>query len=195
MTSELLADLIVHELWSIPADKWGFFFPAHIALWRFIRSTRPEVAPGMHDSRTRLFESRVRCSQARDAGPRERIALQQLLHPFPVHARALGAAVQPLLPRAADLDALPRGRSRRRRRLAADHPAPVTARTPAKVERRRSRWRRDGHGCLLTRRWRLPRQRFGAHVWQRRARPPTRPGERARGRHQSHLGHCTLSLR
>ena len=43
MTSELLTDLIVHELWSIPADKWGFFFPAHVALWRFIRSTRPDV--------------------------------------------------------------------------------------------------------------------------------------------------------
>ena len=43
MTSELLADLIVHELCSIPADKWGFFFPAHVALWRFIRTTRPDV--------------------------------------------------------------------------------------------------------------------------------------------------------
>ncbi len=43
MTSALLADLIVHELWSIPADKWGFFFPAHVALWRFIRAERPDV--------------------------------------------------------------------------------------------------------------------------------------------------------
>jgi hypothetical protein len=40
-TDAILRELIRRELASIPADKWGFFFPAHVALWRFINRLRP----------------------------------------------------------------------------------------------------------------------------------------------------------
>ncbi len=55
--------------------------------------SRPLTDLGVRDSRTRLFGSRIRCSWARDAWPRERIPLEQLLHACPIHPRALGGEV------------------------------------------------------------------------------------------------------
>lgn len=48
----------------------------------------------------------------RDAGRRERVALQQLPHTLPGHARALRAAIKPLAPRTGDLP--PKAREERR---------------------------------------------------------------------------------
>jgi hypothetical protein len=58
--------------------------------------------PDVRDSRIRLFGSRVCCSGMHDAWPRERVTIQQLLHPIPVHPCALRARIQPSLPRAPD---------------------------------------------------------------------------------------------
>lgn len=38
---ETLMGLIRRELVSIPVSHWGFFFPCHIAVWRFIEIKRP----------------------------------------------------------------------------------------------------------------------------------------------------------
>ena len=39
----LLQDLIRKELLSIPIGQWGYFFPCHVAVWRFIEARRPGV--------------------------------------------------------------------------------------------------------------------------------------------------------
>jgi hypothetical protein len=36
-----LQELLQNELVNIPLDQWGFFFPAHVAVWRFIHKKRP----------------------------------------------------------------------------------------------------------------------------------------------------------
>lgn len=40
---EILMQLIRRELVSIPIEHWGFFFPCHIAVWRFIETKYPGV--------------------------------------------------------------------------------------------------------------------------------------------------------
>jgi hypothetical protein len=39
----LLQGLIRAELLAVWLDHWGYFFPAHIAVWRFIREKRPSA--------------------------------------------------------------------------------------------------------------------------------------------------------
>jgi hypothetical protein len=39
----LLQELLRKELVSIPIEHWGYFFPFHVAVWRFIQATRPGV--------------------------------------------------------------------------------------------------------------------------------------------------------
>jgi hypothetical protein len=41
MTS--FSDLLDLELKGIPLEHWGFFFPCHVAAWRFIRERRPDL--------------------------------------------------------------------------------------------------------------------------------------------------------
>src|SRR5215471_16238794 len=41
--ADLLMKLIRTELVSIPIEHWGFFFPAQVAVWRFIEAKRPGV--------------------------------------------------------------------------------------------------------------------------------------------------------
>jgi hypothetical protein len=36
-------DILRAELVSIPLEHWGYFFPATVALWRFIRLSRPDL--------------------------------------------------------------------------------------------------------------------------------------------------------
>jgi len=36
-------DLIRAELANVPIDHWGFFFPCHVAVWRFIQVMRPGI--------------------------------------------------------------------------------------------------------------------------------------------------------
>jgi hypothetical protein len=40
--SELMG-FVRGELTNIPIEHWGFFFPVHIAVWRFIEAMRPGV--------------------------------------------------------------------------------------------------------------------------------------------------------
>lgn len=58
--------------------------------------------PDVPDSGIRLFGSRVCCSGIRDPRPRERVPLEQSLHPIPTHPRALRTPVQPPSPHASD---------------------------------------------------------------------------------------------
>ena len=37
----MLTQLMQTELVSIPVEQWGFFFPLHVAVWRFIEAKRP----------------------------------------------------------------------------------------------------------------------------------------------------------
>jgi hypothetical protein len=39
----LLQELLRKELVSIPIEHWGYFFPCHVAVWRFIQALRPGV--------------------------------------------------------------------------------------------------------------------------------------------------------
>jgi hypothetical protein len=41
--ANLLGRLLRNELANMPIEHWGFFFPAHVAVWRFIETTRPGV--------------------------------------------------------------------------------------------------------------------------------------------------------
>ncbi len=38
-----LEQLLRRELQSIPIEHWGFFFPLHVGVWRFIEEKRPGV--------------------------------------------------------------------------------------------------------------------------------------------------------
>jgi hypothetical protein len=38
-----MEQLLRRELVSIPLRNWGFFFPGHVAVWRFIEASRPGV--------------------------------------------------------------------------------------------------------------------------------------------------------
>ena len=38
-----LEALLRKELLSIPFEHWGYFFPCHVAAWRFIQDVRPGV--------------------------------------------------------------------------------------------------------------------------------------------------------
>ena len=38
-----LMDLVRTELVNIPVANWGFFFPCHVAVWRYIERMRPGV--------------------------------------------------------------------------------------------------------------------------------------------------------
>lgn len=38
-----LETLLRTELLSIPFEHWGYFFPCHVAAWRFIQDTRPGI--------------------------------------------------------------------------------------------------------------------------------------------------------
>ena len=38
-----LRELIRSELLSIPLDQWGFFFPVHVAVWRFLHGLKPTL--------------------------------------------------------------------------------------------------------------------------------------------------------
>jgi hypothetical protein len=40
---ESLAALLRREITSIPIAQWGYFFPCHVAVWRFIEAHRPGV--------------------------------------------------------------------------------------------------------------------------------------------------------
>jgi hypothetical protein len=42
-SAERLTALIRAELANTPIDRWGYFFPCHIAVWRFIEAMRPGV--------------------------------------------------------------------------------------------------------------------------------------------------------
>jgi hypothetical protein len=44
---DLLMKLVRTELVSIPIEHWGFFFPMHVAVWRFIEAKRPGVLGGL----------------------------------------------------------------------------------------------------------------------------------------------------
>ena len=37
------ATLLRSELCNIPFEQWGFFFPCHVAAWRYIRERRPDL--------------------------------------------------------------------------------------------------------------------------------------------------------
>jgi hypothetical protein len=37
----LLGDFLRRELVAIPIEHWGYFFPCHVAVWRFIQAKRP----------------------------------------------------------------------------------------------------------------------------------------------------------
>ena len=39
----LLQDLLRKEFVSIPIEHWGYFFPCHVAVWRFIQTARPGI--------------------------------------------------------------------------------------------------------------------------------------------------------
>jgi len=39
--NELLGTLIRRELAAVPVEHWGFFFPLHVAVWRFLEAVRP----------------------------------------------------------------------------------------------------------------------------------------------------------
>ncbi len=39
----LLMELLRRELASIPIAQWGYLFPGHVAVWRFIEAERPGV--------------------------------------------------------------------------------------------------------------------------------------------------------
>ena len=41
--ADLLQQLIRAEMRNIPIEHWGFFFPCHVAAWRFIEAKRPEI--------------------------------------------------------------------------------------------------------------------------------------------------------
>lgn len=41
--ADLLHRLLLNELAAIPVENWRFFFPAHVAVWRFIEEVRPGV--------------------------------------------------------------------------------------------------------------------------------------------------------
>ncbi len=41
--SARLMDLLRAELVNVPLDAWGFFFPCHVAVWKFIEVERPGV--------------------------------------------------------------------------------------------------------------------------------------------------------
>jgi len=45
--STLLAMLLRKELCSIPIAHWGYFFPCHVAVWRFIEAARPGAIGGL----------------------------------------------------------------------------------------------------------------------------------------------------
>lgn len=36
-----LKALLRRELAAVPVEHWGYFFPIHVAVWRFIEETRP----------------------------------------------------------------------------------------------------------------------------------------------------------
>jgi hypothetical protein len=38
-----LSDLLRRELSTVPVRQWGYFFPVHLAVWRFIEAERPGV--------------------------------------------------------------------------------------------------------------------------------------------------------
>src|SRR5262245_1043654 len=40
-----MMELIRAELVNIPVEHWGFFFPCHVAVWRFIQVMRPGALP------------------------------------------------------------------------------------------------------------------------------------------------------
>ncbi len=42
-SSDLLNELLRAEMSTIPIEHWGFFFPGHVAVWRFIEAKRPGV--------------------------------------------------------------------------------------------------------------------------------------------------------
>jgi hypothetical protein len=37
----LLREALRKELVAIPIEHWGYFFPCHVGVWRFIQATRP----------------------------------------------------------------------------------------------------------------------------------------------------------
>src|SRR5262245_61272407 len=43
--AERMMELIRAELVNIPIEHWGFFFPCHVAVWRFIQVMRPGSLP------------------------------------------------------------------------------------------------------------------------------------------------------
>lgn len=53
-------ELIRQELTNIPVEHWGFFFPSHVAVWRFISEMRPGVLGELraHFKDEPLFEGR-----------------------------------------------------------------------------------------------------------------------------------------
>ncbi|QSQ24867.1 hypothetical protein JY651_07975 [Pyxidicoccus parkwayensis] len=42
-SAELLRTLLAQELSSISLTNWGYFYPAQVAVWRFIQAARPGV--------------------------------------------------------------------------------------------------------------------------------------------------------
>ena len=40
---KILARLLEEELRATPLEKWGFMFPGHVAVWRFIEDSMPGV--------------------------------------------------------------------------------------------------------------------------------------------------------
>lgn len=41
--ADLLNRLMRTEMTNVPFEHWGFFFPGHVAVWRFIEAKRPGV--------------------------------------------------------------------------------------------------------------------------------------------------------
>ena len=46
--ASFLKDLIRREIASIPIAHWGYFYPVHVAVWRFIEAERPGVLGELH---------------------------------------------------------------------------------------------------------------------------------------------------
>lgn len=43
-----LGALVRRELAALPIEHWGYFFPIHAAVWRFIEERRPGVIDGLN---------------------------------------------------------------------------------------------------------------------------------------------------
>lgn len=43
LTTDKITSLIQQELFNIPVDAWGYFFPVYVAVWKSIHEIRPDL--------------------------------------------------------------------------------------------------------------------------------------------------------